>query len=85
MPKTKITKRGNKSNASPSLMLTTGEACQILHIHGNTLRRWSKKRLIMAYRIGPHGDRRFKREDIVALLAEANPLGLSQFLQNSTN
>lgn len=71
MRKTKITKHGNKSNVSPSPMLTTREACQILHIHGNTLRRWSERRLIMAYRIGPSGNRRFKREDITALLAEA--------------
>jgi len=71
MPKTKITKRRNKSNASPSPMLTTREACQILHIHGNTLRRWSEKGLIVAYRVGPRRNRRFKRADIVALLGEA--------------
>jgi excisionase family DNA binding protein len=71
MTRTKITKRGNNSNAVPSPMLTTREACQILHIHGNTLRRWSEKRLIMAYRIGPRDNRRFKREDVIALLAEA--------------
>jgi excisionase family DNA binding protein len=71
MAATRREKGANKNNASPSPMLTTGEACQILHIHDNTLRRWSEKRLIMAYRIGPRGDRRFKREDIAALLAEA--------------
>jgi excisionase family DNA binding protein len=71
MPEPKITKRRNKSNALPSPMLTTREACQILHIHGNTLRRWSEKGLIVAYRIGPGRNRRFKREDITALLAKA--------------
>jgi len=70
MAATRREKGANKSNASPSPMLTTGEACQILHIHCNTLRRWGEKRLIVAYRFGPRGDRRFKREDVTALLAQ---------------
>jgi len=51
-------------------LLRTGEACKILCIHQNTLRRWSKQGLIRAYRIGPRGDRRFRRDDIIALLME---------------
>lgn len=71
MAATRREKGANKNNAPPSPMLTTGEACQILHIHCNTLRRWSEKRLIVAYRFGPRADRRFKREDITALLSGA--------------
>ncbi len=55
---------------APSDMLRTGEACKILCIHTNTLRRWSKRGIIKAYHVGPRGDRRFKREDIAALLIE---------------
>jgi excisionase family DNA binding protein len=51
-------------------MLRTGEACKILCIHSNTLRRWSEQGIIKAYRLGPRGDRRFRREDIAALLIE---------------
>ncbi len=54
----------------PSSMLRTGEACRILCIHGNTLRRWSEQGIVKAYRVGPRGDRRFRREDIAALLIE---------------
>ena len=51
-------------------MLTVREVSQILHVHSNTLRRWSDLGIIKAYRIGPRGDRRFKQEDISLLLLE---------------
>ena len=44
-------------------MLTVQEVARLLHIHPNTLRRWSNRGLIKAYRITPRGDRRFQRED----------------------
>jgi excisionase family DNA binding protein len=51
-------------------MLTTAEVAQVLHIHPNTLRRWSNDGRIKAYRITQWGDRRFKREEIARFLAE---------------
>jgi excisionase family DNA binding protein len=51
-------------------MLTVREVSQILHVHSNTLRRWSDLGLIKAYRIGPRGDRRFRQEDITLMLLE---------------
>ncbi len=53
-----------------SNLLRTGEACRILCIHANTLRRWSEQGIVKTYRLGPRGDRRFRREDIAALLIE---------------
>jgi len=53
-------------------MLTVREVARLLHVHPNTLRRWSNKGVIRAYRITPRGDRRFKREEIVRFLAELN-------------
>ena len=53
-------------------MLTVREVARLLHVHPNTLRRWSNKGMIRAYRITPRGDRRFKREEIVRFLAELN-------------
>ena len=55
---------------APSNMLRTGEACRILCIHANTLRRWSEQGIVKTYRVGPRGDRRFRRNDIAALLIE---------------
>ncbi|MCK4791072.1 MAG: helix-turn-helix domain-containing protein [Desulfobacteraceae bacterium] len=53
-------------------MLTVGEVAQLLHIHNNTVRRWSDLGMFRAYRISRRGDRRFKREDIVRFLTKYN-------------
>ena len=53
-------------------MLTVREVARLLHVHPNTLRRWSNNGRINAYRITPRGDRRFKREDVARFLAELN-------------
>jgi len=53
-------------------MLTVQEVAQLLHIHPNTLRRWSNRGLIKAYRITPRGDRRYRREEILDFLARLN-------------
>jgi excisionase family DNA binding protein len=59
-----------KPAAKPKLMLTTGEAAQFLGVHPNTVRRWSQKGILKAYRVTHHGDRRFRREDIDGFLKE---------------
>ena len=51
-------------------MLTVREVARLLHVHSNTVRRWSDRGLIRAYRISRRGDRRFRREDIARFLAE---------------
>lgn len=51
-------KRGN------GRMLTASEVAERLHVHINTIRRWSNNGVITAYRIGPRGDRRFREQDI---------------------
>lgn len=53
-------------------MLTVREVAQLLHIHNNTVRRWSDQGIIRTYRISRRGDRRFKQEDIAQVLAEFN-------------
>jgi excisionase family DNA binding protein len=58
-----------------SEMLTIREVAQLLHVHPNTLRRWSNKGVMKAYRITTRGDRRFKREEIADFLARSNGHG----------
>ena len=48
-------------------LLTMREACQMLHVHANTLRRWSAKGLIKAYRIGMGHQRRYDANEVAAL------------------
>jgi excisionase family DNA binding protein len=65
-------------------MLTVREVSQILHVHSNTLRRWSDLGIIKAYRIGPRGDRRFRQEDIDLLLLEESkglPINVNESMQ----
>ena len=50
------------------LFLKPSDVASILNLHSSTVRRWSKKGILKAYRIGPRGDRRFLREDVHALL-----------------
>ena len=53
-----------------SEMMTVREVARLLHVHPNTLRRWSNDGRLRAYRITARGDRRFKREEIARFLAE---------------
>ncbi len=53
-------------------MLTVREVAELLHIHANTVRRWSDQGVLRAYRIAHRGDRRFRREDVARFLAELN-------------
>jgi len=56
-----------RSNGSNGL-LTARQAARLLNVHVNTVRRWSDRGLLKAYRIGPRGDRRFSKEDIQVFL-----------------
>jgi excisionase family DNA binding protein len=64
------TKTRDENGDQTGRMLRTGEACRILFVSCNTLRRWNKLGIINAYRVGPRGDRRFRVEDVHALLTE---------------
>jgi excisionase family DNA binding protein len=59
-----------KNRETPKALLTIREACRLLNVHSNTLRRWTATGLIKAYRVGPGSHRRYRQEDIVALLTE---------------
>ena len=48
-------------------LLTLKEACQILHVHANTLRNWERDGKLQAVRIGARRDRRFTKQSLVSL------------------
>jgi excisionase family DNA binding protein len=51
-------------------LLPIREVCQLLNVHANTVRRWSAQGLLQEFRLGPAGHRRFRLEDVTALLNE---------------
>ncbi|MEM7825179.1 MAG: helix-turn-helix domain-containing protein [Candidatus Aenigmatarchaeota archaeon] len=59
-----------EESISMSQMLTLGEVSKILGVHSHTVKAWSDKGILTAYRIGPRGDRRYRRDDILAYLNE---------------
>ena len=51
-------------------LLTIREACKQLHVHPNTLRRWTDKGLIVGYRL--MNQRRYNSEDVYNLVKRWN-------------
>jgi len=66
--------KGKPTPQKPALqskvMLTPSDVAQLLGVHPNTVRRWSKKGILKSYRISPRGDRRFRRKDVDGFLKE---------------
>ena len=52
------------------LLMRTADVSRVLHVHSNTVRRWSDLGVLKSYRIGNRGDRRFYREDVNRFLLE---------------
>jgi excisionase family DNA binding protein len=53
------------------MMLTIRQVADFLHISISTVRRWSDSGMLRSYRIGPRGDRRYLRDDVLRLLEES--------------
>ena len=47
-------------------MVPVREVARLLHMHCNTVRRWSDQGILRAYRVNNRGDRRFKYDDIIS-------------------
>ena len=53
---------------SPDDLLTVGEAADVLHVSTQTVRRWDKLGHLASVRT-PGNQRRYRRSDVVAVLA----------------
>lgn len=49
-------------------IITLRQACEILHCHPNTLRKWDNSGFLKAIRFGSRGDRRYHKTDIEKLI-----------------
>ena len=61
-------KKEPKENFSTLGMLTVSEVANLLHVHANTIRLWSKLGVLKSYRIGQRRDYRFNVEDVETFL-----------------
>ena len=59
--------QSKKQEKPISTLLTTGEVARIFNVHTSTIRRWSDQGILKSRRIGPRGERRFRREDVAVL------------------
>jgi excisionase family DNA binding protein len=53
-------------------LLTVREVAEILHVHPNTLRRWSDTGRIKFLRITERGDRRYRFSEVASFLDSFN-------------
>ena len=60
--------KGNNNDPSSARMLTVNEVANLLHVHANTLRLWSKIGVLKSYRIGKRRDYRFSIADVEIFL-----------------
>ena len=59
-------------NSDTPTLLTAGQVAHVLHCHINTIRRWENHGMLRAFRIGPRGDRRFKKTEILRVMREVS-------------
>ena len=65
------------------VMLTVGDVASLLGVHTNTVRCWSTSGILKAYRVGPRGDRRFRRDDIGSFLTGEKAVNLPETSESS--
>ena len=53
-------------------MLSIKDVATLLHVHVNTVRRWSDKGIIKSFQINERGDRRFRKGDVALFLTKMN-------------
>lgn len=56
-------------------LLTISEVAKQLHVHRNTVRTWANQGLLPTYRVGPRGDRRFKKRDVELFVRRCREVG----------
>jgi len=49
-------------------LVTVKEAAEILHVHGNTVRKYDRIGILTSVRVGPQKQRRFRKADVMALV-----------------
>ena len=67
-----VIKSSKRDIPQEDIPMSTGDVAHMLNIHTNTVRRWSRTGILRTFRIGPRGDRRFMRTDVLKLIKKAD-------------
>jgi excisionase family DNA binding protein len=59
------------SESQLEAMLNIRQVADFLHVSISTVRRWSDGGMLKSYRVGPRGDRRYLRNDVLSFLKES--------------
>ena len=57
-------------------LLTAGEVASLLQIHISTVRKWNDLGILRSLRIGPRGDRKFRKKDVITSMLIFKPHSL---------
>lgn len=52
-------------------LISISEACEILNVHSNTLKRWEMEGFVNPIRFGKRGDRKYKKQEIDSLINDS--------------
>ena len=63
--------RQTMNDVTLETMLTIRQVADFLHVSISTVRRWSGTGVLKSYRIGPRGDRRYRREEVFRFIEES--------------
>jgi len=75
----KTTNRRNKTESGVAKeIMTCDEVAEYLRVHVSSVRRWSRSGKITAYKVGGRGDWRYREQDVLAFLYDANAEGKGQ-------
>lgn len=72
----------SKLTEASSDLLSIGEVAQLFNIHPDTLRNWERNGTLVPLRVGPRKDRKYRKQDIEAIVAKmGSKLTLQQLEQ----
>ena len=58
--------------------MTCDEVAEYLRVHVSSVRRWSRRGELTAYKVGGRGDWRYREQDVLAFLYDATVEGKGQ-------
>lgn len=71
-------RRRNGNAGVTKEIMTCDEVAEYLRVHVSSVRRWSRGGTLTAYKVGGRGDWRYREQDVLAFLYDANVEGNGQ-------